>query len=429
MTMLKPAMASGEVAPTYTFMFQGCGGPSAAAETICNCWLAQAGPLYGNKQFTQTSTTTAACFYQLLSRGWWYGGTISGWNVPACPANSMPNSGGTCTCNSPTATNPANYVPDPTKTSCVPETFTVSLHGLGIEVMPNDKLTTAYAEVTKNDGKPKSGERVDLTLTVVPEEDGYNHAVGQHTAPHEGSLSTLGGATDTDGKLSFVFQAPVAGGLHTITAYCANCTNKATGTIKVPGCSVSDLTEVKDIPPNDPDVLPLTLELESTKGADLALLPAAQAGVTCIKNKFPSAIISSGTRTIAYQQHFIDIWSKMIELNKPVNQNNEACRPLRDKVIAEKGCSTNFGCIGACISGSHCLRHPPAIDSKHPKGKAFDVSDTTINGILLSLAPPPPPLTLQQETTMIADWLARPAACNLVWGGSFQDRVHFQIPD
>lgn len=295
--------------------------------------------------------------------------------------------------------------------------ISISLAGLGGDVMPSAKRT-AYAQVMSGT-TPKSGAQVSLSLTVVPEDD------GQLYSAHVGAVSPNGGATGADGRLNFVFTAPTAGGLHTITATCTNCTNQATGTIKVPGCGVPELRKVEDIPPNGSDVLPLTLELERTRGAGLALLPDAQAGVTCITNKYPSASISSGTRTLAYQAHLKEIWDKSIELDLPKNKNNAACQPLRDKVNAEKGCS-----------GGHCIVFPPATDSNHPKGTAFDVSRDTISELRRALRPalPPrtPPLTEAQQhqadIKLIADWLASPAACNLVWGGSYGDIVHFEIP-
>jgi hypothetical protein len=332
----------------------------------------------------------------------------------ACPANSA-QTGTTCTCTDP-------YMPDPTQTKCIPEQYTIALSGLGGIVMPNDPSKNTYATVTKNDGTPKSGVQVNLMLTVVPENDGLLFSA------HVGSISPNGGSTEADGRLNFTFTAPVAGGIHTITATCANCSNQATGTIKVPGCPVPPLTEVKDILPNGSGVLPLTLELERTRGAGLALLPDAQAGVNCVKTKEPGAIITGGTRTLAYQAHLKEVWDKSIELNKSDNLKNKACQPLRDRVEAEKGCN-----------GGHCITYPPAIDSNHPKGTAFDVSKVTIYGLLGKLRPPPPPpptppLTQAQQAQadikLIADWLASPVTCNLVWGGGFQnpDIVHFQIP-
>lgn len=329
-----------------------------------------------------------------------------------CPANST-GTNGACTCST-------NYMPNATQTSCIQEHYTIALSGLGGEVMPTKKLETAYALVTKSDGSAKSGAQVSLSLTVVPEDD------GQLYSAHVGAVSPNGGSTGADGRLSFVFTAPVAGGTHTITATCTNCTNNpVTGTIKVPGCGVPELRKVEDILPNGSDVLPLTRRLETTLGADLALLPDAQAGVTCITNKYPSASISSGTRTEAYQAHLKEIWDKSEELELPKNKNNAACKSLREKVNAAKGCS-----------GGHCIVFPPAEVSDHPTGKAFDVSRDTINGLRRTLRPalPPgtPPLTEEQQhqadIKLIADWLASPAACNLVWGGSYGDIVHFSIP-
>ncbi|HEY0666452.1 MAG TPA: hypothetical protein VGD24_10330, partial [Gallionella sp.] len=306
---------------------------------------------------------------------------------------------------------------------------TISLSGLGGEVMPG-KTRAAYAEVIKSDGLPKSGAQVSLTLTVVPELQGqlpitYTGYLSANTVSI--GTTTYAGTTGEDGKFSFVFTAPTGGGTHTITATCTGCTNNpVTGTIKVPGCDVDDIREVEDIPPNGPDVLPLTLELERTKGEGLALLPAAQAGVDCVKTKFPGVTISGGTRTVAYQAHLKEVWDKVIELDQIKDPAQiQACKPLRDKIKAHKECD-----------GGHCIVYPPATDSKHPKGTAFDISRNSLASLLGQLRPPPdlqlPPLTpaqqRQADVPLIADWLASPPPCNLEWGGSYGDTVHFSIP-
>lgn len=195
-------------------------------------------------------------------------------------------------------------------------------------------------------------------------------------------------------------------------------------------CPVTDLTDVKDLQPNGSDVLPLTLLLENTKGSDLALLPAAAEGLACLKRKTAGVFVSSGTRTVAYQAHLKEIWDTLIKLDAledPVEI--KVCKPLRDKVLAEiGGCSNNSG---------HCLKFQPAKDSKHTIGKAFDVRMVTIDTLLLNLRPIPPlppklPLTpIQQQQAdikLIADFLAKPAACSLNWGGNFGDFVHFAVP-
>ena len=137
-----------------------------------------------------------------------------------------------------------------------------------------------------------------------------------------------------------------------------------------------------------------------------------------------------------YLEMELDVWNKMIELNKPDNLNNAACKPLRDAVIAEKGCSTNVGCAGQCVPGSHCIRRIPATDSNHSKGTAFDIPQSTIQELLSELTPlPPAPMLLQQkllaQRIWISNWLSNPPACNLYWGGNFNnppDFVHFQLP-
>jgi hypothetical protein len=142
-------------------------------------------------------------------------------------------------------------------------------------------------------------------------------------------------------------------------------------------------------------------------------------------------------RNAAYQAHLRDIWDTMIELNKPDNKNNEACQPLRDKVIAEKGCDSNEGCPDVCAPGSHCIRNIPATSSNHTQGTAFDVSKDTIKWLFDYLTPrPPAPMTPQQkiqaQRIWVVNWLASPTACNLYWGGNFTnpgpDYVHFQLP-
>lgn len=417
--MVRPAGASGVVTAQTTLTYTCRNGAiCTAAQTMqsyCDYYTGVGSAV------RHDSTGNAADYYRLYFSCWQPLWNPPAWlaypshpnlvSIVACPDHSQPTGTTICTCTDP-------YVPDPTKTRCVLELFTISLHDLGGEVMPN-QTRDAFAAVTKSDGTAGVGVQVDLFLDVVPELE------GQLPFAYKGTVTPDSGRTDWEGKLHFVFKAPGAGGTHTITATCSSCAKEATGKIRVPGCSVPPLTEVKDIPPNGPDVLPLTLRLEETKGSDLALLPDAQAGVNCVKAKEPSAVISSGTRTVAYQAHLKEIWDKSKQLNKAINLKNTACQPLRDKVEAEKGCN-----------GGHCIVHPPATDSKHTMGKAFDVSRDTIYGLLQRLRPPPPPLnspqTLSQQhqadIKLIADWLVSPAACNLTWGGNFDDPVHFQIP-
>lgn len=132
-------------------------------------------------------------------------------------------------------------------TSCILEQYTIALTGLGVEVLPNTTLATAYAKVTNSDGTAKSGAAVTLTLAVAEADDG--HPAGQHTASHIGSLTPAAGTTGADGKFGFTFAAPAAGGVHTITATCTGCANNpVTGTITVP---TDQYTLALDIPAGD----------------------------------------------------------------------------------------------------------------------------------------------------------------------------------
>lgn len=223
----------------------------------------------------------------------------------------------------------------------------------------------------------------------------------------------------------------------------------STGTSCVPAstCLVPELTP---LPAGDE----CAKSLDKGRGKDVdskcpPLNPALPGQIQCFADKIaatnvtarptiPYAGPTATIRNTAYQAHLQDVWDKMIELNQPVNLNNEACQPLRDKVIAEKGCSSSGNCDESqCTAGSHCLAHQPATYSNHSTGTAFDVSKGTIKGLLSELTPrPPAPMTPQQtiqaQRTWIADWLAKPTACNLYWGGNFTnpgpDYVHFQLP-
>jgi hypothetical protein len=228
----------------------------------------------------------------------------------------------------------------------------------------------------------------------------------------------------------------------------ANYQFDATGTSCVSTCPVPDLTA----PPfNDA----CAESLDAGLGVDVngkcpKLSDAMNNQIQCFADKITATNATMRTpipysgptatiRNAAYQAHLREIWDKLIVLNNLSDPAEiSACQPRRDKVIAEKGCSSSKKCKGACTAGSHCLRNIPATDSNHPKGTAFDVPNDTINGLLLELTPlPPTPMTTPQRKQAwqiwVADWLEKPAACNLVWGGSFKyppgpDFIHFQMP-
>lgn len=301
--------------------------------------------------------------------------------------------------------------------------YTIALHDLNVggELAP-DASRAAYAQVMEG-AAAKSGIAVTLTTTAPPE---AGTAI----------LSPTAGSTGGDGRLNFSFTAPPVGGTHTVTATCdgGKCSNQATGTIVVTACPVPPL---KPLPANDA----CTASLENGLGVDVdgtcpKLSDNMKAQMQCFADKITATNVTASPqipyagptatyRTTAYQAHLREIWDKMIQLDLPANKNNAACKTRRAEIVAAKGCDTN--------AGGHCLEFRPADDSKHSIGQAFDISKSTIQGLLQELTPLPPPAMSrlqkkQEQIFLIANWLAQPTACNLTWGGSFNDRVHFQLP-
>lgn len=260
------------------------------------------------------------------------------------------------------------------------EQYTISLSGLGGEIMPN-ATRSAYAQVINNsDGLPKSGAQVALSLTVVPDS-------GAPTLPpNVGSLSPNGGLTGVDGRLPFVFTAPSASGTHTITATCTNCTNVATDTIKVPSCPILDLPLI-----TDPDVL--AFEANSDLSDQARLDPTMQTALVCLLRDAAagSPTVGSAYRPPAYNNHLIAVWEKWIELTK---QDNLACVPLKSKIQ------------------QHFQRHGlietqgPVLNSRHTRGLAVDVTINLPSANIDALA----------------------AGCGLRRPLPVRDRVHFQFP-
>ncbi|MDD5058215.1 MAG: carboxypeptidase-like regulatory domain-containing protein [Sideroxydans sp.] len=318
---------------------------------------------------------------------------------------------------------------------CEREALIIALSGLGGEVMASG-TRAAYAEVKTDTGAAKAGAQVSLTHTVVPDDD------GQVATAHEGTLLPVAGNTGADGRFNFSFVAPLAGGMHTIKATCTNCTNEATGTIKVPGCPVPRLTS----PPFSETCAEVLENLSSTQAqkeaACGALTPELIAGKACFEAKLAAltpaipVVTTSNIRSLAYQAHLRQIWDRMERVvdwmaKHPTIQT--ACAARRAEIAAEKGCDNAGRCTSCFVPTanrrSHCLKGRPANPTpnfaQHAQGKAFDVSeDGTINPLLTQLAGRTPPVTVQQ-------FLNAPTNCNLSWGGTFIDNidlVHFYVP-
>jgi len=260
----------------------------------------------------------------------------------ACPDHaSRTPPGAPCACD-------PGYEFDAAGTSCILEQYTISLVGLGGEVMPGE-TRDACALVTKSDGSAKSGAEVILSLDVIPE------LKGQLPVTYTGTLSTYDGATGTDGRLSFEFRAPEAGGEHIITAGCVGCTNVAQGTIKVPGCSVDDLPPI-----TDPEVQ--LFEDNPDRSDETRLTPRMKTELACLKTAAAagSPKVGSAYRPPAYNQHLIDVWKKWVRELK--DNANPACTVLKTKIH------------------EHFQRHgllesqPPVPGSLHTLGEAVDVT-------------------------------------------------------
>lgn len=325
--------ASGGTAPLASL--KGCTAASSAAGGY-DCTTTATG--YANFNFIAPSapgnhTLTATCI------------------APACLSPQVTTVNVKC---------PAGMQPNAAGTACV-EQYIIALSGLGGEVTPN-ATRAAYAQVTKSsDGSPKSGAQVVLSLTVIPEEDGYDHAIG-HTAPHEGVLTPLSGTTGADGRLPFVFTAPSAGGTHTITATCTNCANAATDTITVPSCPIPPLTS-----PPFTDPVAEGFENGNRWRPDL-LTPAYQEHLACVQNGITEAggtyANGSAYRPTEYQQHLFEVVDKHRKLTKAgYISDHPECQALLNSVAGEMT--------------AHSLRPRQPVaqrTSRHESGTAFDIT-------------------------------------------------------
>lgn len=361
---------------------------------------------YANFNYTAPSvpgsyTLTATCTKPLCANS--QSATI---NV-VCPAGTQLNAAGTA--------------------CVVGEQYTIALSGLGGEVMSN-ATRSAYAQVTKkSDGSLKSGAQVALSLTVVSDS-------GSPTDPSNvGHLSLTSGLTGANGRLPFVFTAPLAGGTHTITAKCTNCTNEATGTIKVLGCPVGDLTDIPTLSAlagETPEQTQLTQDLEGGMDGYSLLSPATQTAEQCLADKINATPVSgykvtSTVRTVAYQQHLRNVWNKFADLKSRVESDpsiQQRCQTLITKVEGEIGfrltqdpTNENEACNTA-LGRAHCVRHEPAgANPKHTQNIAFDIPLTTVTGYKKWLRQQTTPNTVGQEAS----------TCGLAWGDSFGDPIHF----
>jgi hypothetical protein len=211
--------------------------------------------------------------------------------------------------------------------------------------------------VTTSTGSPKSGAQVTLILTVKPDNG------DPILASNVGNISPNGGATDSYGKLSFVFTAPVAGGLHTIDAFCTGCSNWAEGKIKVPGCPEPPLTVLTD---------PVAIDFDNGNRWRPDLLTGDYpAHLTCVENAITAAhgtyTGTSAYRPTQYQRHLYEIIKKDVKLDTDYMIAHPECQALRDEVTGEMGPSP-----GHDLSYDQPVARPGR--SRHETGTAFDLT-------------------------------------------------------
>ena len=185
--------------------------------------------------------------------------------------------------------------------------------------------------------------------------------------------------------------------------------------------------------------------LEAGRGKDInnacssKLLPEMQKQAQCLADKIhaldqPYTGPSATVRTAAYQQHLLEVWNKVIEIeDKELSDEQElACAA----VIADAENEMDW----------HKIKSDPSNKgdaAPHVRGKAIDiptdvvdalkarVSNTTFvtfTGCIFCI--PIAITTIGDVQDYVNSATVNPPACNLKWGGRFKriDDVHFQLP-
>lgn len=136
-------------------------------------------------------------------------------SASSCPANSTgtPNDNPTvCTCND-------GYVADPTKTSCVQETYTLTLTPESATIEPGKKYLFTATVTKQGDSAPS--KQVPVNVKVEVDTTSGGHAHGEPPTRPKGSVTPATG----NNTFEITFTATEVSGIHTITATCDECTN------------------------------------------------------------------------------------------------------------------------------------------------------------------------------------------------------------
>lgn len=165
------------------------------------------------------------------------------------------------------------------------------------------------------------------------------------------------------------------------------------------------------------------LSLEAGNGVDGAgacpgLTPEMNQQKQCLANKITSLGISypgptSTTRTGPYQAHLREIWEKLRELKK-----------LEDPAVIQ-ACASRKAEIEAHKLSHGLTDRPAASNSRHESGNAVDIGNDVARELINRVT---------TDTSDVQDYVnspfSNPPACNLQWGGRFQQNnwIHFQLP-
>ena len=430
-TMIKPAQAEGTVSPLFSYCatvwFVGGSHTSACETSYSKACNAISLPITG-----VSSTYSLSCGYCVINSNCSRPPYFADQNfntTSVCPNNSTgdrPINPKECICNT-------GYHPNDLKTQCIQESLTISLYiPPPAEVEPS-ATKSAYAQVLDG-SSPKSGVQVNLTVTP----------------PTGGGIATLvpaSGATGSEGKLAFDFVAPAVAGSYSITASCdPACSNQATGAIEVKAkCPVDPLPK----PPFDGDVDPAcTASLEKGKGKDVDnVCPSLNPKMTepnggqmqCLADKINKLALtpaytgpSSTIRTEAYQQHFVDIWDKWTDIKSQDLSDEE-------KLV----CAVEIADVEAEMK-RHGIDAPPSkkkSQAPHVLGNALDIPKEVAKALMakvtntnyITFIPPfcficmPVPVYIGDVQDYVDSALVNPPACDLRWGGNFDDKVHFHL--
>ena len=216
----------------------------------------------------------------------------------------------------------------------------------------------------------------------------------------------------------------------------------ATSCVPVSTCPVKPLTT----PPFN-DACSKSLELGhgvDVNGACGTLRePDMVAAASCIADKIHKAlgynvytVPSSKIRTVAYQDHLLEIWNKSGQLKVIMNsvvytpETKQACAPTYADVSNEKV--------------QHGITHQPSSSgdaAPHVQHRAIDVPEAVANALMDQVTTETTTTNSAGDVTTtitgdVEDYMhsatVNPPACdpNLRWGGRFDsyDYVHFQLP-